>query len=92
VLVLFPLHRKGGFSNQISGMGDNNESSFLLVNKYSDLHCLEGILKKDWIHKHQNLLPAVLVLFVDLNWNEAALEEKTRACAQVLFFRFDFCK
>ena len=41
-----------------------------------------GILKKDWIHKHQNLLPAVLVLFVDLNWNEAALEEKTRACAQ----------
>jgi hypothetical protein len=43
---------------------------------------VSGILKKNWIHKHQNLVPAVLVLFVDLNWSEAAAEEKTRSCAQ----------
>jgi hypothetical protein len=50
------------------------------INK-NDWLCL-GILKKGWIHKHQHLLPAVLVLFADLNWNEPALDEKTRACAQ----------
>jgi hypothetical protein len=55
-------------------------SSFKGINK-NDFLCL-GILKKGWIHKHQHLLPAVLVLFVDLNWNEPALDEKTRACAQ----------
>jgi len=42
----------------------------------------KGVIKIDWIHKHQNLIPSVLVLFQELNWNDGELAEKARQCAE----------
>ena len=42
----------------------------------------KGLLKKDWITKHQSQVPSVVVLFLELNWNDAEVAEKTVACAE----------
>ena len=40
-----------------------------------------GILKKNWIRKHMYEVPALVVLFVDLEWDDAAFSEKKIACS-----------
>jgi len=47
-----------------------------------ELYIPKGILKKNWMHKHQNIIPSVIILFVELNWNEQEIVNRTRHCAQ----------
>ena len=35
-----------------------------------------GILKKNWVEKHTQEVPAVLVVFYDLDWNDADWDAK----------------
>ena len=41
----------------------------------------KGILKKNWMLKHLHVLPAVVVLFLDLEWNDPQWSEKQMQCA-----------
>lgn len=41
----------------------------------------KGILKKNWIHKRISLIPAVVVIFYDMDWNDPQWNEKTIECA-----------
>lgn len=44
----------------------------------------KGILKRNWILKHLHVLPAVVVLFQDLEWNDPQWTEKQYQCAQLI--------
>ncbi|CAK1553132.1 unnamed protein product [Leptosia nina] len=41
----------------------------------------KGILKKNWIHKRISLIPAVIVIFYDMEWNDPQCNEKIIECA-----------
>lgn len=41
----------------------------------------KGILKTNWMNKHLNLLPALVVVFFDLDWNDPQWREKQTECA-----------
>lgn len=41
----------------------------------------KGILKKNWMLKHLHVLPAVVVLFQDIEWNDPLWSEKQLHCA-----------
>lgn len=41
----------------------------------------KGVLKKNWIHKRISLIPAVVVIFYDMDWNDAQWNEKIIECA-----------
>ncbi|XP_013106781.1 trafficking protein particle complex subunit 11 [Stomoxys calcitrans] len=44
----------------------------------------KGILKRNWMLKHLHVLPAVVVLFQDIEWNDAQWTEKQLQCAALL--------
>ena len=46
---------------------------------YED-HVPLGILKVGWLHKHTQLLPALVVFFFDLDWSDPQWEEKQTEC------------
>ncbi len=49
----------------------------------------KGILKKDWISKHLHVIPSVMVVFYDLDWDDAQWKEKETECAsRVAVLRF----
>ena len=41
----------------------------------------KGLLKKNWMTKHLSQLPAVVVLFVDLDWSDPDLQDKVLDCS-----------
>lgn len=41
----------------------------------------KGILKRNWMHKHLNCIPAVIAVFYELDWNDTQFNEKTIECA-----------
>ncbi|CAH2300402.1 trafficking particle complex subunit 11 [Pelobates cultripes] len=41
----------------------------------------KGILKTSWMNKHLNLVPALVVVFYELDWDEAQWKEKQSECA-----------
>lgn len=41
----------------------------------------KGILKRNWMSKHANEVPAVIALFYELDWNEPMWNEKMIECA-----------
>lgn len=41
----------------------------------------KGVLKKNWLNKHLNLIPAVIVVFYDMDWNDIQWNEKIIECA-----------
>ncbi|XP_064653075.1 trafficking protein particle complex subunit 11-like isoform X2 [Lineus longissimus] len=41
----------------------------------------KGILKTSWMHKHLERMPAVVVVFYDLDWDEHMWKEKQMECA-----------
>ncbi|KAF5306179.1 hypothetical protein FQR65_LT07455 [Abscondita terminalis] len=41
----------------------------------------KGILKKNWMNKHLNEIPAVIAVFYDLDWNDLQWNEKMIECA-----------
>ncbi|XP_029703146.1 trafficking protein particle complex subunit 11 isoform X1 [Takifugu rubripes] len=41
----------------------------------------KGILKTSWMNKHLNLVPALVVLFYELDWDDAQWKEKQSECA-----------
>ena len=40
-----------------------------------------GILRHNWLRKHSQELPAVVVFFFDLEWDDPQWEEKVTECA-----------
>lgn len=44
----------------------------------------KGILKRNWILKHLHVLPAVIVLFQDLEWNDPEWTEKQYQCVSIM--------
>lgn len=44
----------------------------------------KGILKRNWILKHLHVLPAVIVLFQDLEWNDPQWTEKQYQCVSMM--------
>ncbi|XP_044173925.1 trafficking protein particle complex subunit 11-like [Acropora millepora] len=44
----------------------------------------KGILKTKWMHKHLYLTPAVVVMFYELDWDDAQWKEKQTECASKL--------
>lgn len=41
----------------------------------------KGVLKKSWMNKHVNQVPAVVVVFFDLDWDEHLWKEKQMECS-----------
>nr|XP_022918044.1 trafficking protein particle complex subunit 11 [Onthophagus taurus] len=41
----------------------------------------KGLLKKNWMNKYLNEVPAVIVIFYDLDWNDVLWNEKMIECA-----------
>lgn len=41
----------------------------------------KGILKRNWMLKHLHVLPSVVVLFQDMEWNDHNWTEKQMQCA-----------
>ncbi|MBN3301762.1 TPC11 protein, partial [Amia calva] len=41
----------------------------------------KGMLKTGWMNKHLNLVPALVVLFYELDWDEVQWKEKQSECA-----------
>uniref|UniRef100_W5N8E9 Trafficking protein particle complex subunit 11 n=1 Tax=Lepisosteus oculatus TaxID=7918 RepID=W5N8E9_LEPOC len=41
----------------------------------------KGILKTGWMNKHLNLVPALVVVFYELDWDEVQWKEKQSECA-----------
>ncbi|CAG9819021.1 unnamed protein product [Phaedon cochleariae] len=46
-----------------------------------DWYIPKGILKKNWLHKHLFEIPAVTVIFYDLDWSDPQWNEKMIECA-----------
>lgn len=44
----------------------------------------KGILKRNWMLKHLHVLPAVVVLFQDIEWNDPQWSEKLLQCASIV--------
>ncbi|KAM7354828.1 trafficking protein particle complex subunit 11 gry [Cochliomyia hominivorax] len=44
----------------------------------------KGILKRNWMLKHLHVLPAVVVLFQDMEWNDVNWTEKQMQCAATI--------
>ncbi|XP_014236114.1 trafficking protein particle complex subunit 11 [Trichogramma pretiosum] len=41
----------------------------------------KGILKRNWMNKYMNEVPAVIVIFYDLDWHDSQWNEKKMECA-----------
>lgn len=41
----------------------------------------KGIVKTGWMNKHLNLVPALVVLFYELDWDDPQWKEKQSECA-----------
>lgn len=46
-----------------------------------DWYIPKGILKRNWMNKHLYEIPAVIVIFYDLDWNDNLWSEKMIECA-----------
>jgi hypothetical protein len=46
-----------------------------------DWYIPKGILKQNWMNKHLNELPAVVVIFYELDWDDPLWNEKSVECA-----------
>lgn len=44
----------------------------------------KGILKRNWILKHLHVLPAVIVWFQDIEWNDPEWTEKQYQCVSFI--------
>ncbi|XP_055376778.1 trafficking protein particle complex subunit 11 isoform X2 [Condylostylus longicornis] len=44
----------------------------------------KGILKRNWMLKHLHVIPAVIVLFQDIEWNDSDWSEKQLQCASLI--------
>ncbi|KRY37904.1 Trafficking protein particle complex subunit 11 [Trichinella spiralis] len=61
--------------------GDSHDLTTMRTKEPSQEAAVKGILKIDWMAKHLHRVPAVLVLFVDLDWNSPFWNEKLSECA-----------
>ena len=52
----------------------------------------KGILKRDWMSKHLHVVPSLMVIFFDLDWDDAQWKEKETECAsRVAVLRYSNC-
>lgn len=62
----------------------NNAHEFPIIkpkrNSY-EWYIPKGILKRNWMNKHLNEVPAVIVIFYDLDWNDPQWNEKMIECS-----------
>ena len=54
--------------------------NFLQRTSY-DWYIPKGILKRNWMRKHLNELPAVVVIFYELDWDDQFWNERSIECA-----------
>lgn len=55
---------------------------FLLFQRNSyEWYIPKGILKRNWMDKYANQIPAVVVIFYDLEWDDVFWNEKKLECA-----------
>lgn len=47
----------------------------------SSFNIPKGILKTNWLNKHLNLVPSLVVVFFELDWDEPNWKEKQMECA-----------
>lgn len=43
-----------------------------------------GILKRNWVPKHKNVIPSVVVAFFDLEWQDENWTDREAHCAKVI--------
>ena len=61
--------------------------AFLVLKKSSyEWYVPKGILKRSWMRKHLELLPALVVVFYDLDWDDPVWGEKLVECKSKLEF------
>lgn len=66
-------------------LGTRSYFSYFLFQRTSyDWYVPKGILKTNWLSKHLTEVPAVAVLFVDLDWDSPQWTEKRLECANKL--------
>jgi trafficking protein particle complex subunit 11 len=53
---------------------------FLQRNSY-EWYIPKGIMKRNWMNKYLNLVPSVVVIFYDLDWDDPFWNEKKIECA-----------
>ena len=46
-----------------------------------DWYIPKGLLKSKWMDKHLNRVPAVVAIFIELEWDDPAWQERHQACA-----------
>ena len=46
-----------------------------------DWYIPKGLLKSKWMDKHLNRVPAVVAIFIELDWDDSAWQERHQACA-----------
>lgn len=79
--VLFLLQRIA-FLLLFNIIGNAHEFPVIKPKRNSyDWYHPKGILKKNWMNKYLNEVPAVMVIFYDLDWNDSQWSEKMIECA-----------
>jgi len=54
---------------------------FLLQRPSYEWYIPKGILKSSWMTKHLDKIPAVVVLFFDLDWDDSMWKERQMECS-----------
>lgn len=53
-----------------------------LQNDQIESYVPRGILKSNWLNKHLQLVPSVIVTFFDMNWTDPFWNDKKNECAK----------
>uniref|UniRef100_A0A8C1IBB0 Trafficking protein particle complex 11 n=1 Tax=Cyprinus carpio TaxID=7962 RepID=A0A8C1IBB0_CYPCA len=61
--------------------GDNEYPKCRTKRTSYEWYIPKGILKTGWMNKHLNLVPALVVLFYELDWDDPQWKEKQSECA-----------
>ena len=60
---------------------ENHLLSLTLQRTSYEWYIPKGILKTSWLKKHQQEVPAVVVIFFDLDWDDQLWKERQMECA-----------
>ena len=57
---------------------------YSLQKRQAEFYMPKGILKSNWFHKHLHLIPSLVVVFFELDWDEPNWKEKQMECSTKL--------
>lgn len=72
-----------------------NVYQFLLQRNSYEWYIPKGIMKRNWMNKYLNLVPSVVVIFYDLDWDDPFWNEKKIECASRVHsvrYNHKYCK